>query len=94
MVQILSEKQDDVKALYKRGTAYNQVGKLEAAEDDLRKAEKLNPGGMLLPLSELGDHDCYCTDKLVKQQMETVQKKKLEQKEKDRKMYAAMFSST
>ena len=81
-----------MKALYRRGTALTQVGKLEAAEDDLREAEKHNPGGELLPFLEFGDH-CYCADKLVKQQIETVRKKKLEQQEKEKKMYAAMFSS-
>lgn len=38
-------KPDDLKALYRRGTAYNQIGKLEAAEDDLKRAQMLNPGG-------------------------------------------------
>jgi Flp pilus assembly protein TadD len=36
---------DDLKALYRRGTAYSHIGKLEAAEEDLIKAQKLDPTG-------------------------------------------------
>lgn len=38
-------KPDDLKALYRRGKAYNQMGKLVAAEEDLKKVQTLNPRG-------------------------------------------------
>lgn len=45
--KILTVKENDIKALYRRGTAYIQIGKLEAAESDLKEAQKLNPEGCL-----------------------------------------------
>lgn len=39
---------DNLKALYRRGMAYCQLGKLEEAEEDLKRAQQLDPAGNLL----------------------------------------------
>ena len=39
---------NDLKALYRRGKAYTQIGKLEVAEKDLKEAQRLDSRGIFL----------------------------------------------
>ena len=37
---------NDLKALYRRGKAYTQIGKLDVAEKDLKEAQQLDSRGI------------------------------------------------
>lgn len=46
---MLAEDKDNAKALFRRGKAQLALGHTEEAAEDLRRAQKLAPGGGRLP---------------------------------------------